>query len=261
MNYCLSSQVDKEYYKKVQEIRIKYKELNKLLDIYELNSNLSIILTITSQQKDEIKWDEIDKYNKMWQNKIIIETDSFDIMDAAKLFNIRYFYAIPVNSFYDLKALVDYGCCDVKIDAPLTHMLDILDKFDITIRMSPNIAYYAFIPRENGICGPWIRPEDIPAYETYVDTIEFQGVDLQAERALLHVYKDNGNWPGNLNLLLKNLRYDVDNRGFKEDFGSRRCVCKQRCMSTGTCKLCEREFHMLNYVKQHREELKEKYLN
>ena len=57
----------------------------------------------------------------MWQNKIIIETDSFDIMDAAKLFNIRYFYAIPVNNFYDLKALADYGCCDVKIDAPLTH--------------------------------------------------------------------------------------------------------------------------------------------
>jgi hypothetical protein len=49
MNYCLSSQVDKEYYKKAQEIRIKYKELNKLLDIYELNPNLSIILTITSQ--------------------------------------------------------------------------------------------------------------------------------------------------------------------------------------------------------------------
>ena len=148
----------------------------------------------------------------MWQNKIIIETDSFDIMDAAKLFSIRYFYAVPVNNFYDLKALVDYGCCDVKIDAPLTHMLDKLDRFDITIRMSPNIAYYAYIPRENGICGQWIRPEDVAAYEECVDVLEFNGVDLKQERVLYHVYEENQNWPGNLNLLLTNFNCNVDNR-------------------------------------------------
>ena len=52
-------------------------------------------------------------------------------MDACKLINVKFFYAIPVNTFYELKALVDYGCCDVRIEAPLTHMLDKLEDYDI----------------------------------------------------------------------------------------------------------------------------------
>ena len=149
MHYCLSSQVGPEYWKKAQEIRIQYKELNKLLDIYEINPNLHIILTIKGEQKSNIKWEEIDKYNKMWQNKIIIETDSFEIMETCDLFNLQYFYGIPVNNFYDFRALVEYGCTDVKIVPPLTHMLDKLENFEVTVRMCPNIAYYAHIRREH----------------------------------------------------------------------------------------------------------------
>ena len=249
MNYCLSSQVDKEYYRKAQEIRIKYKELNKLLDIYELNPNLSIILRITSQQKDEIKWDEIDKYNKMWQNKIIIETDSFDIMDAAKLFNIRYFYAIPVNNFYDLKALADYGCCDVKIDAPLTHMLDKLDRFDITIRMSPNIAYYAFIPRKNGIIGGWVRPEDTEVYEEYIDVFEFEDCDKKKEEALYRIYAEQKSWPSDLNGLISNLNYHTSGKLILPDFAKVRMFCGQKCTSGFNCNACQRILDLANNEK------------
>lgn len=225
MNYCLSSQVNIDYYKKVQEIRIKYKELNKLLDIYEINSDLTIILTIPTQQKNEIKWEEIDKYNKMWQGKIIIETDSFDIMDACKLFNIKFFYAIPVNNFYDLKALADYGCCDVKIDAPLTHMLDKLDNIDITIRMSPNIAYYAFIPREDGVIGSWVRPEDVELYEEYIDVFEFEDCDTRKEEALYRIYAEQKSYPSNLNNLITNLNYDASGKLVLPDFGQVRMFC------------------------------------
>jgi hypothetical protein len=126
----------------------------------------------------------------MWQEKIIIETDSFEIMDACKLFNVKYFYGVPVNNFYDFKALIDYGCCDIKIDAPLTHMLDRLENFDITIRMSPNIAYYAFIPRENGIVGGWVRPEDVELYEEYIDVFEFEDCDGKKEKALYKIYAE-----------------------------------------------------------------------
>ena len=70
----------------------------------------------------------------MWQKRLLVETDSFDIMDACKALDIKFFYAIPINSFYELKALADLGCSDVKIDAPLTHMLDKVDKYDILRR-------------------------------------------------------------------------------------------------------------------------------
>ena len=107
--------------------------------------------------------------------------ECFDIMDACKLINVKFFYAIPINTFYELKALVDYGCCDVRIEAPLTHMLDKLEDYDITIRMTPNIAYHGYIPRENGIIGSWVRPEDVSYYEPYVDVFEFEDCDAKKE--------------------------------------------------------------------------------
>ena len=109
----------------------------------------------------------------MWQDKIIIETDSFKIMEAGDLFNLKYFYGVPVNNFYDFRALVEYGCTDVKIMPPLTHMLDRLENFEVTIRMCPNVAYYAYIPRDDGVCGGWVRPEDVDYYADYVDVFEF----------------------------------------------------------------------------------------
>lgn len=182
MHYCLSSQVGNEYLKKADEIRVLYSRLDSILDLFEINPNATFILRITSKDdKNKIRWTEIEKYNIMTKQKLIIETDDFDIMDACKALNIKFFYAIPINSFYDLKALADYGCCDVKIDAPLTHMLDKIEKFDITIRMSPNIAYYSYIPRPNGVIGSWVRPEDVELYEEYVDVFEFENCDIKQE--------------------------------------------------------------------------------
>lgn len=241
MNYCLSAQVGPEYMAKAQEIRVKYKYLDTLLDIYEINPKASIILTITSKEdKSKIRWEEIEKYNKMWQNKVIIETDSFDIMEACKALNLKFFYAIPINTFYELKALVDYGCCDVKIDAPLTHMLDKIEKYDVTIRMCPNVAYYAHIPRHNGVIGSWIRPEDVEFYEQYIDIFEFEDCDAKKERALYRIYAEQKSWYGSLNDLITNLNYPGDNRLVHEDFAFLRGFCGQRCISGGNCAICYR---------------------
>ena len=88
MHYCLSSNVGKDYLKKADEIRLKYKKLNDILDLYEINPNATFIITILKENKDTINWNQLEQYNKMTQNKIIIETDSFDIMDVCKLYNI-----------------------------------------------------------------------------------------------------------------------------------------------------------------------------
>jgi hypothetical protein len=245
MNYCLSAQVGSEYMAKAQEIRVKYKYLDTLLDIYEINPEASIVLTISSKEdKSKIRWEEIEKYNKMWQNKVIIETDSFDIMDACKALGLKFFYAIPINTFYELKALADYGCCDVKIDAPLTHMLDKIENFDITIRMCPNIAYYSYIPRENGVIGSWVRPEDVEAYESYIDVFEFEDCDAKKERALYRVYAEQKSWLGPLNGLISNLNYPGDSKLVPEDFGIIRRFCGQRCTDGMNCSVCYRILDM-----------------
>ena len=60
MNYCLSAQVDKKYLEKVQEIRIKYRNLDTLLDLYEINPKASIIITLPAKEdKTKIRWNDI----------------------------------------------------------------------------------------------------------------------------------------------------------------------------------------------------------
>ena len=126
----------------------------------------------------------------------------------------------------------------------------------VYIRLVANIAYDAYIPREDGICGQWIRPEDVKYYEPYVNALEFNGVDLAAERTLLHVYKDNQNWPGNLNLLLKNLNYNIDNRALPDEIGPIRIRCGQRCMRNGACHYCHSAFKFADALRKKHYELK-----
>ncbi len=250
MHYCLSSQVGQEYLKKADEIRVKYNKLKSILDLYEINPNATFILTISSKEdKNTIPWTEIENYNIMTQQKLIIETDSFDIMDACKALNIKFFYAIPVNTFYDLKALADYGCCDVRIDAPLTHMLDKLDKYDITIRMCPNIAYYAYIPRENGIIGSWVRPEDVGLYEAYIDVFEFEDCDKRKEEALYRIYAEQKSYPSDLNNLITNLNYNTSNKLILPDLAAVRMFCGQKCISSVNCSVCYRMLNLANNEK------------
>lgn len=176
----------------------------------------------------------------MWQDKIIIETDSFKIMEACDLFNLKYFYGVPVNNFYDFRALVEYGCTDVKIMPPLTHMLDRLENFEVTIRMCPNVAYYAYIPRDDGVCGGWVRPEDVDYYADYIDVFEFEDCDEKKEKALFRVYAEQGKWPGLLNDLITNLNYTAINRMILKDFGQIRMFCGQKCQMGINCTACYR---------------------
>jgi hypothetical protein len=61
---------------------------------------------------------------------------------------------------------------------------------------------------------------------------------LKQEETLLHIYKENKMWPGNLNLLIHNLYFDVDNRAIPKDFADARMGCGQRCWSSSGCRLC-----------------------
>ena len=245
MHYCLSSQVSEEYLKKVDEIKINYNQLDTILDLFEINPNATFILKITSKEdKTSIRWQEIERYNTMTQNKVVIETDSFDIMDACKALNIQFFYAIPINSFYELQALAEYGCCDVRIDAPLTHMLDKLSVYDITIRMCPNVAYYGYIPRENGVIGSWVRPEDVELYEDFVDVFEFEDCDKKKEEALYRVYNETKSWIGELNKLITNFNYQGINHKISKDLTLCRMFCGQKCTQGIKCNLCERFFNL-----------------
>ena len=172
---------------------------------------------------------------------------------------IKWLWPYPITSYYELHSILALRPAYVMLGAPLSFDLDrvrkLTDPLGVKVRMSVNQArpsYLPVVPDElSGVCGQWVRPEDVAAYEPYVDCFDFIDVDLKQEEVLLHVYKDNGNWPGNLNLLIKNLDFNVDNRAIVEDFGIFRSHCGQKCFSGHPCRLCLRE---LEFAKQVRKE-------
>ena len=104
-----------------------------------------------------------------------------------------------------MNGVIAFDPCYIILAAPLCFDLKkVKAKTQIPIRLCPNLAFDAYIPRANGICGSWIRPEDVEIYEEWVDTLEFITDDLSKESTLFHIYAENKVWPGNLNLLLTN---------------------------------------------------------
>jgi hypothetical protein len=156
--------------------------------------------------------------------------------------HLDYYWAFPVTTYYELEGIVNQGVCELLIAAPLTFDLERVSKENLPIRVVANLAYDNYIPRANGIKGFYIRPEDIGTYEKYISTIEFAVDDLSKESTLLHVYKDNKEWPGNLNLLLTNLNFNIDNRSIPDDFAEVRMNCQQRCMRNKNCHFCDSAF-------------------
>ena len=88
-------------------------------------------------------------------------------------------------------ALKELGACYIKLDAPLFFNLPKVKKIGIPIRAVPNVAYDDNIDRIDGVCGTWIRPEDIDAYGQYIDTVEFGDCDQKKEQAMYRIYAED----------------------------------------------------------------------
>lgn len=156
---------------------------------------------------------------------------------------LKWYWAYPITTYYELQGVCALKPCYLYITAPLSMDLDNVKKItDIPLRMTPNLAYDAYIPRENGVRGQWVRPEDVDRYGEYIDAFEFAAIDLTKEHTLFHIYAENKAWPGNLDLLLTNLDFDIDNRTIPDEVVEARMRCGQRCMSGSRCRLCETAF-------------------
>lgn len=83
------------------------------------------------------------------------------------------------------------GACYVRLDAPLFFDLPNVKKIGIPIRAVPNVAYNDGLDRTDGVCGTWIRPEDLEAYGEYIDAVEFEDSDLKKEQAMYRIYAED----------------------------------------------------------------------
>lgn len=258
MKYCLKSRQNKKYLALADEIFVECRDYRQVSDLFIEYPDKMIILEITNEKFEEEEstfMNIVEEYSKISNNFCCC---IYNLKQAMWFIEheIKYYYGYPVSTFYDVRALAAIGVEYIKVTAPLTFQIPNLAKFDTKFRMVPNVAYDAYIPRNDGICGQWVRPEDIEHYENGIYVFEFENANLEKERTLHHIYAEEKVWNGNLNLLITNLNINADNRAMPDEFGAMRSTCGQRCMVNGACHFCATAFkfeEMLRKIKRERD--------
>ena len=243
MNFCISGNQPQEILSQANQIKFRYSDLGHYLDSIPLYPNAHFILEISPKDSPDIPLLE----SCASKAPLTLALNSL----AAIPQTLPYYWNYPITTFYDLRSLLSLPTPPsyILIDAPLSFSLPKIKQItQIPLRLCPNLAYDPYIPNKNGIYGSWVRPEDTSLYSQYIDTFEFAHESLSQERVLFETYQKEY-WPGNLNLLITNLKVNVDNRAIPEELGERRTKCGQRCMETPTCDLCATSLKYANAIR------------
>lgn len=258
MKYCLSCRQPASILKQAEEIKVQHRDYRIISDLLVDYPEARIIWELP-RDFEEHK-DLILQYNEIADShRLVCCLNSLAEVNWFKEHKVPFYYGFPVSSYYDLKALDELGVEYVRIAPPLTHSMQFIGFFGCEIRAVPNVAFDAYIPRQDGVVGGWIRPEDIQYYEESIDVFEFEGnLNLNQEKTLWDIYK-RGRWSDDLNILITNLKVSIPNDGLDKDFGSARAICQQRCMQSGNCHFCQAAINFAVTLKnQIHEELKRK---
>lgn len=250
---CRHTLVDLE---KADEIRVDYRDKARLADFItdKWQCEKPIYLYIPRDQL--IDWDEINTYGSILKFTIAVEDTS--LIQDVKNHGYRVLWSFPATSYWELRGLIDLEVDEILLDAPLYFDLPKVKSAcgNIELRLVVNKCVNGYMKRKNGICGTYVRPEDVSLYEPFITHMEFDtDGDLRKEMTLLRIYKEDHYFPGNLNLLLTHLGENVDNRGFDEDFGKKRLDCYQACQRDGRCHYCQSVFTFITTTLKHKKEI------
>ena len=238
------------------EIYLRQKDFDLFIDLIDKYTNKDFVLDIVTDLTED-QWKMLNAYNQKITGKIYCSLHDIYLYEKCKKYHLPFFYAFPINSYFELHALKELGVSYLRLGMPLFFDLSHVKTFNIPIRITPNKAYDAYIPRKDGIAGQWVRPEDLKLYEDYGATIcEFRTFEIPNvqnhliyERTLLHIYKDRKEWPGPLSYIIKDLNNDANNSLLEEDIGIKRLTCGQKCQ-LDLCHYCHRAFDLANTIAQ-----------
>lgn len=156
--------------RQADEIRIASRDYKQIYDLIDLYPNATLILNyIPSPEIEKVVREVV----ILAKNRLILSLFSLDQVEFCKELNIPFFMARPVTTLEQVRTLKELGVCYVILDNEVIHKLHEVKIINVPVRAIPNISFLDELPRENGINGNWIRPEDIDAYSLYITTIEF----------------------------------------------------------------------------------------
>lgn len=248
MKFSVSSRQTPEYLRKADEIKVQWRDRRIIPDLFEKYPDATVNLCRYFQDgESEIDWKEIDNYNVLSQGKLVLGLTLITELAEARSRSYKFHYLSAVRTFQELNEVAAFGVCRIRLGAPLFFQMDKVRKvYSGSIYAIANMASNdSIFERAEGVTGLWIRPEDIPTYEPYIDLIEFIG-DQKQEQALYRIYAEQHKWSGELSMLVQDLNYPCTNRMVPPTLAETRLNCGQRCQEGGSCRICYRTFDLAN---------------
>ena len=246
MKWCLSSRQSEEYLLKADEIKVQYRDRKFIYDIPEKYPNATVILVLPFDPATVVDWKEISTFNVYMEHRFILCLTHLNDYQKCQEAGIKFYYGFPASNFYELNCMKKLGVCYVRLAGAPAFNLSVAKNIGIPIRVVPNIANEFNWPDEDGVCGSWIRPEDLEYLEKYIDAVEFEDCDLQKEQALYRIYAIEKNWPGRVDMLISNITTEATNRLIEPGFGMFRANCGQKCQENKRCNYCYNLLYLAN---------------
>lgn len=248
MKYCLSSRQQTEYLQKADEIFVEMRDHKQIPELAEKYPDKDIILEWRPDVDDRITQEDLRDYSNLTRKKLIVCTSTInpEIHAFFTQNEIRYFWGYDISTPEELLSITtNYSPCYIRVAAPLFFQMELVSKYNVPVRLTPNLASAGYFPLPDHVNGTWVRPEDIQLYEPIATAAEFLGVNLEQERALFRIYAEEHVWPGEVSMIIKNLGpLDCMNRMLPQEFTEARLNCRQRCTAFGSCRLCYRRFNL-----------------
>lgn len=246
MDFCLTNRLSPRYLSHAAEIKVKYRDRESIPDLIQKYPNKTIILSPHEPGDTNYNWDEIRRYSLICQSNFIVNLDHMFFVNEAKDNNIKFMLNTEATSYWELKGLEELGAEYAYVGIPLffdlAHSLDM----KIKLRAVPTVAYNHILPHSDGICGQWIRPEDVDKYEGYIQILEFEPCSIDREQTLFNVYAVDKKWNTRLDILVEDLGSDAVNRLIAPEVTEARLQCHQNCQAGGQCRLCYNALKLAN---------------
>ena len=250
--FCLDYYPHSTYLKDADQLKIKYRPTDStLVDFLKEYSNKSIVIDV-SDNFDEIDAQLFKSLRADYKNfKLIIRYENEAHIKLVKQYKLPFFFmnfATTIDQLYGFKS---YNPTDIYVCEELGFFIDkvaeILHKDNIKVRVFPNICQSSF-PETPSIQTFFIRPDDIPAYEDYVDVFELVS-DRERQAVIFKVYKQH-KWFGEVGEIIPTFKGHLDSRYLLNDFGVFRSKCGRRCMyKPGSCNICTRMIELGDTIK------------
>lgn len=251
MKYAVPYYRDFKYLKDVDEVIIHWSIKDDIVDYAKSKYAQDQRIIISFTDKDMFEFNErvlpILLKLKKEHNNFSMRFDEFlpnkETLDILKENEIRFYFSQLCNSWDILYGLSLLGASDVIITEELCFDIVNVSAFckprGIKVRVYPNVAQYNghFIGGQiPDMVKFFVRPEDTPIYEPFVDVFEIWG-DFEKLSVLFEIYKQQ-QWLGKIGDIVIGFNDDVPNPGIMTHFAGIRINCKKKCLQGKKCDIC-----------------------